>query len=105
MEACKQSGNPWLPQIDRPVSFDNYLRECSENMVVAGLAPKLTPLRVEDGNKRLDILIGPEGGWTDQEEEALSEKGARFFTLGRYTLRAETAALTALAVARSQFLD
>jgi len=105
MEACKQSGNPWLPQIDRPVSFDNYLRECSENMVVAGLAPKLTPLRVEDGNKRLNILIGPEGGWTDQEEEALSEKGAQFFTLGRYTLRAETAALTALAVARSQFLD
>ena len=105
MEACKQSGNPWLSQIDRPVSFDNYLRECSENMVVAGLAPKLTPLRVEDGNKRLNILIGPEGGWTDQEEEALCEKGAQFFTLGSYTLRAETAALTALAVARSQFLD
>ena len=105
MEACKQSGNPWLPQIDQPASFDNYLRECSDNIVVAGLAPKLTPLRVEDGNKRLNILIGPEGGWTDQEEEALCEKGAHFFTLGRYTLRAETAALTSLAVARIQFLD
>ena len=105
MEACKQSGNPWLPQIDQPASFDNYLKECSDNIVVAGLAPKLTPLRVEDGNKRLNILIGPEGGWTDQEEEALCEKGAHFFTLGRYTLRAETAALTSLAVARSQFLD
>ena len=53
----------------------------------------------------LNILIGPEGGWTDREEELLQEKGARFFTLGRYTLRAETAALTALAVARNQFLD
>ena len=105
MEASKQSGNPWLPQIDQPVFFDNYLRECSENIVVAGLAPKLTSLRVEEGNKRLNILIGPEGGWSEQEEEALCEKGAHFFTLGRYTLRAETAALTALAVARSQFLD
>jgi 16S rRNA (uracil1498-N3)-methyltransferase len=72
---------------------------------VAGLAENLNRMPLEATTKEVNILIGPEGGWTDQEEEALCEKGAHFFTLGRYTLRAETAALTALAVARSQFLD
>jgi 16S rRNA (uracil1498-N3)-methyltransferase len=62
-------------------------------------------MQFKSENKLLSILIGPEGGWTDREEELLQEKGAQFFTLGRYTLRAETAALTALAVARNQFLD
>jgi 16S rRNA (uracil1498-N3)-methyltransferase len=105
IEACKQSGNPWIPQIDPPVSLENYLRECKGNLLVAGLAENLNRMPLEATTKEVNILIGPEGGWTDQEEEALCEKGAHFFTLGRYTLRAETAALTALAVARSQFLD
>jgi 16S rRNA (uracil1498-N3)-methyltransferase len=105
IEACKQSGNPWIPQIDPPVSLENYLRECKGTLLVAGLAENLNRMPLEATTKEVNILIGPEGGWTDQEEEALCEKGAHFFTLGRYTLRAETAALTALAVARSQFLD
>ena len=105
IEACKQSGNPWMPQIDSPVSLENYLRECKGTLLVAGLAENLNRMPLEATTKEVNILIGPEGGWTDQEEEALCEKGAHFFTLGRYTLRAETAALTALAVARSQFLD
>ena len=53
----------------------------------------------------VDIMIGPEGGWTEIEEHSLRESGAKFFTLGKHTLRTETAALTALAVARSHFLD
>ena len=105
LEASKQSGNPWLPQIDHPLSFDGYLTHYSGNLLVAGLAPNLSPMQFKSENKLLSILIGPEGGWTDREEELLQEKGAQFFTLGRYTLRAETAALTALAVARNHFLD
>ena len=105
IEACKQSGNPWLPQIDHPLSFDRHLTDYTGNILVAGISPNLNSLQFKSENKMLSILIGPEGGWSDKEEEFLQEKGARFFTLGKYTLRAETAAITALAVARNQFLD
>ena len=54
--------------------------------------------------KEVNILVGPEGGWSEREEKVLQTRDAKFFTLGRYTLRAETASLCALAVARSQFL-
>ena len=104
IEACKQSGNPWLPQIDQPVCFENYLKVCSGNIWVAGLATDLNCLCVKEGTKEVNILVGPEGGWSDKEEQALQKKEAKFFSLGRYTLRAETASLSALAVARSKFL-
>ncbi len=104
IEACKQSGNPWLPQIDQPLFFDKYLEACSGNIWVAGLAKDLNCLQMKASAKEVNILIGPEGGWSEREEKVLQTRDAKFFTLGRYTLRAETASLCALAVARSQFL-
>jgi RsmE family RNA methyltransferase len=41
------------------------------------------------------LAIGPEGGWTDTEEEAIAGRGYRAVSLGRSVLRAETAALAA----------
>ena len=52
----------------------------------------------------LTILIGPEGGWSECEEDAFLRHGAELFTLGTNILRVETAAQCALAVARSAFL-
>lgn len=43
------------------------------------------------------IFIGPEGGWTEKEIEFFKNKGAQVFSLGSLTLRAETAAIVALA--------
>lgn len=47
---------------------------------------------------RIDILVGPEGGWSSTELERLSELGARPVGLGPSVLRVETAALAALAI-------
>lgn len=46
---------------------------------------------------RLALLIGPEGGWADEEVASLRERGALPVSLGPRVLRAETAALAALA--------
>ena len=51
------------------------------------------------------LIIGPEGGWTDEEEGFALEKGAVPFSLGPNVLRTETAAVCALAVARAGFVD
>ena len=42
------------------------------------------------------MLIGPEGGFTEEEVELCRNKGARTVTLGRRILRTETAGLVAL---------
>ncbi|HEX6202859.1 MAG TPA: 16S rRNA (uracil(1498)-N(3))-methyltransferase [Thermoanaerobaculia bacterium] len=44
------------------------------------------------------VLVGPEGGWTDEERAALAALSCRPVTLGATTLRTETAALAAAAL-------
>jgi 16S rRNA (uracil1498-N3)-methyltransferase len=78
-----QSKRAWLPTLDGPLPF----------AVVSGR--EATALAAADGGP-LDpsvrnVLIGPEGGWTETERRRLP----RFVCLGPQVLRAETAALAA----------
>ena len=50
--------------------------------------------------KRIVLLVGPEGGFSLDEAKAVAEAGGHSVTLGPRILRAETAALAALAVAQ-----
>ena len=50
------------------------------------------------------ILVGPEGGWTDREREGLATSGWAAASLGPNVLRAETAAVAALAVVSAAYL-
>jgi 16S rRNA (uracil1498-N3)-methyltransferase len=50
--------------------------------------------------KRLVLLIGPEGGFTLDEAQAVQEAGGKAVTLGPRILRAETAAVAAVTVAQ-----
>jgi 16S rRNA (uracil1498-N3)-methyltransferase len=52
----------------------------------------------------LEIAIGPEGGWASEEEALFDANGWRAVSLGPRILRAETAAISALAVVAS-FLE
>ncbi|HAE12030.1 MAG TPA: hypothetical protein DCG39_10355 [Opitutae bacterium] len=106
IEASKQSGNPWLPLIDPPMKLEDLLRSADHSFYLGSLrASSVKPL-VDLGTSApvICLVVGPEGGWTRQEEEFARSKGAEFFSLGPNVLRAETAALCALAVARSGFL-
>ena len=47
------------------------------------------------------LLLGPEGGWTDEERTTAHEKGWMRCSLGATVLRAETAATAGIAVARA----
>ncbi|MEM8549905.1 MAG: RsmE family RNA methyltransferase [Verrucomicrobiota bacterium] len=101
IEACKQSGNLWLPIISQPVKLDEYTR-LSENelKLVASLEDDPPPLAtaLEGGTAGIAIVIGPEGDFTAEEYATLAHTGYRPVSLGRHVLRAETAALYALSV-------
>ena len=106
MEACKQSGNPWLPKIDEPISFSNFLSENQKKRGDSWL-PYQVPLHFteDQASDHIALLIGPEGGWTQEKEEDLAEKmGVEGFSLGSNVLRVETAAVSALTVAKASFL-
>jgi len=101
-QAVKQSGAAWAPEILEPASLD----------AVAGPAPELEIrlLAHVDGGSAPEIprgttvvvVVGPEGGLTDEEREFLIERGFVAMRLARDLLRFETAALAAAAVVASQ---
>jgi 16S rRNA (uracil1498-N3)-methyltransferase len=100
--ACKQSGRSVVPQIDGVVKFDDLLGRVDDYdlAVVAATRTDAAPLVKVVGGARKNVLclIGPEGGFTDEEEQAAISAGCRPVSLGRPILRAETAAAAALAV-------
>ena len=104
IEGCKQSGNAWLPTIDEPLPLKAYLSEGNKHIFMATLS-NAAPLDTNKIGDTIDILIGPEGGWSESEENLASCSGVDFFSLGSTTLRTETAAIAALAVAKTSILS
>lgn len=100
-EACKQCGNPWLPEIRAPIPVVELPRTAGPGtLLVASLEPG--GRRVADAlagrPAAVTICLGPEGDFTPAEYAALRAAGALPVTLGPHVLRADTAAITALAL-------
>jgi 16S rRNA (uracil1498-N3)-methyltransferase len=99
-EALKQCGRGWPLIIQMPVSFAEALSSSSTTRLFGSLNTNAkTDFKTEAG-LALELWIGPEGGFTIEEEEKLKASEAHSLTLGSTILRAETAAvaLTALII-------
>jgi 16S rRNA (uracil1498-N3)-methyltransferase len=98
LEALKQCGVAWAPVVEEPVSLAEFLRRPRPGAGWladrSGMAPPV-PL----DQSPLTAVIGPEGGLTDAERASLVKAGYLPVALGPHTLRFETAALAAAAVA------
>lgn len=110
VEAAKQSRNPWLPELRGPFGLPRILDELRSAGGVALLASlrsgsqpvsRVLEERFRHGGQvpSIRLLVGPEGDFTESEEERLIEAGAVRVSLGSNILRAETAAISLLAVA------
>ena len=93
--AMKQSRNPWLPLLDEPVSFQTAVSSATEcsflGAVPATAASCDTPNPEVCRQKGVALWIGPEGGFSPDEEESILEQGAYPLTVGPCILRVETA--------------
>ena len=103
IEAMKQSVGAHLPEIHSLKSFDDAVSRLSDFdlTVVAWEDEKHERLRDIVGGERpktVALWIGPEGGFTPVELDELANCGARTFSLGERRLKAETAAITSLAI-------
>lgn len=98
-EACKQSGNPYLPAVCAPVAFADAVARARGTCSALVVGSNRTGIALELGNvPDVAFFVGPEGGFTDAEMDALSAAGAVPLRIGSWTLRVETAAAAGLGV-------
>jgi 16S rRNA (uracil1498-N3)-methyltransferase len=110
-EAAQQSRRSDVPLVYDPASLAVRLRAVSQaTRIVLAEQERTTTLRhaleealaaAEEETPSLEIAIGPEGGWAPEEEALFDANGWRAVSLGPRILRAETAAITSLAVVAS----
>ncbi|MCR5134501.1 MAG: 16S rRNA (uracil(1498)-N(3))-methyltransferase [Clostridiales bacterium] len=116
--AAKQSGRGIIPAVEEAIGFSDMMEEA------AGCPLVLFPYENEDGTTMRDallqareagvfkegtrtelaVVIGPEGGFADEEAEALKAlENCRCVSLGKRILRTETAGMAALAMILYEF--
>ncbi len=98
--AIKQSGNPWLPELTQQMDIKEAIASWSGlgyfgAVRPAGMAAPPAPWNRPEGEASL--WIGPEGGFTEEEEALLLGHGLYPLTVGNWILRVETAVSALLA--------
>jgi 16S rRNA (uracil1498-N3)-methyltransferase len=97
--ACEQCGRNTLPSLDAPSNLYDFLRNAPATSTRLLLSPEgTTRPRGVSAASALTLLIGPEGGLSENEQEAAVSAGFERVLLGPRILRTETAAIAALAV-------
>lgn len=96
-EAVEQSGWGNIPKLNSSIKLEDLLKDLERNneikdVLVMDIIPTLKQIPNEIV-KNTHLLIGPEGGWTEKERELFNKYNLNTISLGKNTLRAETAAI------------
>lgn len=106
ISACEQCGRNQVPEI-RPVmqlsDWRNETDDCLKLNLHPYAAQRISTL--DTSTKRIRLLIGPEGGLSNEEIALTANDGFTDILLGPRVLRTETAALTAITALQVQFGD
>jgi len=118
LEAAKQSGRAFVNVISAPRPLESLLRVSgTEDKGLANSVARIMFSEREGKSlaeatnsfterpKEIVAVVGPEGGWTDEEIELARESGWQVVTLGGRILRAETAAILAVSLLQHRFGD
>ncbi len=105
LEASKQSGRAVVPEVTPPISFAELVQikdHAGQRKLMFSEREGRSLLEVRDNlvptQQPVSALVGPEGGWTDEEISLARDNNWSVVTLGGRTLRAETAAITVTAL-------
>jgi len=90
--ASKQCGRAWVMEIGEQIDLRRALDRT--NVILADASGQGYQPVASDAT----ILVGPEGGWTEEELALARERGAAVHSFGRHVMRIETAAVVASAV-------
>ena len=100
IEASEQCGRADVPEVEQIMNFESGIM----NYVGQGIAFDSSGSVFHNSyfinHNSLSFFVGPEGGWSESEIELFKSNNVKIFSLGSLTLRAETAAITALAISK-----
>ena len=101
LESSQQSRRVRIPVLGELTKPETAFASCSEGtrVMLSERAEARSMRTVLDGQRatRAVLVIGPEGGWTDEEFESVRRAGFHEGSLGKLILRTETAVVAALA--------
>ncbi len=112
-EAAKQCRRSWVPQVEYSPTFGEALDSLDEDALIllpweAERTQGIKEVLKKEGNskkRQIVLLVGPEGGFEDQEVELAKKYGAISLSLGPRILRVETAALVAITMVMYELGD
>jgi 16S rRNA (uracil1498-N3)-methyltransferase len=109
VEASQQSRRAHLPEIGEPARWRDALSTVADYRYALDEDSGARPLaaafpEARQSSDTVALLIGPEGGWTDDERAGFTAAGWTPVSLGTSILRTETAAIAALAVVSAAWL-
>src|SRR5215213_4477770 len=103
MEAAKQSGRAFVPEISLPVAFETALEVEGGGVLFSERGGEA--FESLTAKSSITALVGSEGGWADEEIEAARARNFHIVTLGGRILRAETAAIAVTVLMQHRFGD
>ncbi len=104
--AAEQSGRATVPLVAPTTTLDQLLARPFEGARALLLETgQNAPLASLEAPRAILLLIGPAGGWDDREAQRLTSAGFAAISVGPRILRAETAAITAVALAQGLWGD
>jgi 16S rRNA (uracil1498-N3)-methyltransferase len=112
LASVKQSGRATLPEIRLPLRFEDFLDEPPASMRLMLVEPAASANVESIGGLRgapfpsdAAVLVGPEGGWTEEEWTIAANRGVRLITIGHRTLRADAVPVAAISVLQFLWSD
>jgi 16S rRNA (uracil1498-N3)-methyltransferase len=105
--ACEQSGRTVIPQLSVPMTLESWLNHSSTALRLVMLpnhSPQMKSLDAIEP-KHVALMVGPEGGFTEQEVDLLLSFDVTAIQFGARILRAETAAIAGLSLCQQQWGD
>ena len=105
-EACKQSGNPFLPEVHAPCTLAQGMEDALSKGIFSfyGSVAEREEIPLSGQENDLAWFVGPEGGFTDAEEEKMRKMGFSPLHIHSWILRAETAVIAGLVILRERAL-
>lgn len=98
ISACEQSLRNTPPEVAMPVTLEAWLKDCDADLKLVLHPHQEAPLETYQTPKSVALLIGPEGGLTDEEIELALNYGFKRLRLGPRVMRTETAPVAACAI-------
>ncbi len=106
ISACEQSGRCFIPEIKATIDFTQAVQNThSDHKIILAPGAENTINSIPVPKNNICILIGPEGGFTEEEIQLATDNGFISISLGPRILRTETAGPACIAIAQTLWGD